>query len=101
MNKVDSILEFEWDADKEILNRIKHRVPFITAVETFFDPNGFQLMDKQHSTPSERRTYWIGKSLDGKILTTWFTERNGKVRIIGCAEWRKFRRLYHEITQPQ
>jgi len=42
-------MEFEWDATKDLTNRRKHKVSFAEAVETFFDPKGFQLADKKHS----------------------------------------------------
>jgi uncharacterized DUF497 family protein len=71
---------FEWDALKEIAN--------------------IQLVDKKHSD-DEGRFYWVGKTSTGKVLTTWLTRRSKKVRIIGCAEWRKFRRLYYETTQTE
>jgi uncharacterized DUF497 family protein len=79
------------------VNVKKHRVPFVYAVETFFDPKGFQMVDPKHSA-HERRFYWVGKTNVGRILTRWFTRRGNVIRIIGSAEWRKFRRLYHETT---
>jgi uncharacterized DUF497 family protein len=44
------VVEFEWDAEKELANIQKHKVAFTEAVETFFDGKGFQLVDKKHST---------------------------------------------------
>ncbi|MBI5782967.1 MAG: BrnT family toxin [Gammaproteobacteria bacterium] len=73
---------------------------FREAVESFFVPHGFQLVDAKHSR-EEQRFYWVGKSEAGRILTTRFTRRGKKIRIIGSAEWRKFRRLYHETTKPE
>ncbi len=93
-------MEFEWDAIKEADNLRKHGISFGTAVETFYDPNGFQMVDRRHSG-QERRFYWVGKTGSGRILTTWFTRRGEIIRIIGCAEWRKFRRLYHETTETE
>ena len=58
------------------------------------------MMDKKHSG-GERRFYWIGKTSSSRALTTWFTSRGNIIRIIGCAEWRKFRRLYNETTQAK
>ena len=91
-------MEFKWDATKELTNFRKHKVSFVEAVETFFDPKGFQMVDKKHSH-REPRFYWIGKSNRERVLTTWFTRRGSVVRIIGCAEWRHFRRLYNETTK--
>jgi uncharacterized protein len=93
-------MEFEWELSKEIENIRKHHVTFSEAVESFFDPVGFQLVDEKHSF-GEKRFYWIGKTSTKRILTTWFTRRGTKIRIIGCAEWRKFRRLYHETTKTK
>ncbi|MBS1985319.1 MAG: BrnT family toxin [Bdellovibrionales bacterium] len=86
-------MNFEWDLAKELENKRKHGISFTEAVETFSDPNGVQLVDKTHSK-TEERFYWVGKSDSGRILTTRFTRRGTKIRIIGCAEWRKFRRFY-------
>jgi hypothetical protein len=88
-------VEFEWDASKEADNLRKHRVSFTEAVESFFDPYGLLLVDEKHSS-AEERFYWVGKSASGRVLTTRFTRRGPKIRIIGSAEWREFRRLYNE-----
>lgn len=88
------VMNFEWDLQKERLNVKKHGIRFSLSVETFKDPFGFAMTDQKHSE-AERRFYWIGKSLDGRILTTWYTHRNeNTIRIIGCSEWRKMRKLY-------
>jgi uncharacterized protein len=91
-------MEFEWDAGKEIENIKKHKVTFAEAIETFFDPLGFKLLDAKHSR-NEKRFYWIGKTQSERVLTTRFTERGQNIRIIGSAEWRQYRRLYYETTQ--
>ena len=93
-------MEFEWDLSKETQNLLKHGIAFSKAVECFYDPHGILLEDSKHSG-SEKRLYWIGTTTAGRVLTTRFTRRNGKIRIIGCAEWRKFRRMYHETAQNQ
>ena len=93
-------MEFEWDAGKELTNIRKHKVAFVEAVDTFFDPKGFQMVDKKHSR-GESRFYWVGKSSQGRVLTTWFTRRGLVIRIIGSAEWRQFRRLYDATTETK
>jgi uncharacterized protein len=93
-------VEFEWDLSKEIENLKKHEIGFGEAVETFSDPDGFQLTDKKHSA-IEERFFWVGKSEAGKILTTRFTRRGDIIRIIGSALWRKFARFYNERTKTQ
>ena len=92
-------MDFEWDSSKERENIKKHKVTFLEAKSTFFDIKGILLDDNTHSQ-TEKRFYWVGKSDAGRILTTYFTERGKNIRIIGCAEWRKFRRLY-ETTKDE
>jgi uncharacterized DUF497 family protein len=86
---------FEWDEGKEKINFEKHGINFSTAMESFEDPHGIAFSDEKHSSESEQRFYWVGKP-KGKdfVVTTWYTTRNVSVRIIGCAQLRKFRRLY-------
>lgn len=96
--KID--LSFEWDASKENRNVLKHKTTFLEAVETFFDPYGIQMIDKSHSE-LEARYFWIGKSKSNRVLTTWFTLREGSVRIIGSAEFRKFKKVYYETAQTK
>jgi uncharacterized protein len=93
-------MEFEWDASKDADNLRKHRVSFAEAVESFFDPHGLLLVDEKHSG-AEDRFYWVGKSSSGRVLTTRFTRRGTRIRIIGSAEWREFRRLYSEKTETR
>lgn len=93
-------MDFEWDLSKEQENIRKHRVTFAEAVESFRDPQGIKLVDAGHSS-DEERNYWVGKSATGRILTSWFTLRGHRIRIIGCAEWRKFRRYYYEAAKDK
>ena len=88
-------MEFEWDPQKAETNLQKHGVSFMEAAETFADPQGFQLHDREHSA-SEERFYWVGKSESGRVLTTRFVRRINKVRIFGSGEWREFKELYDE-----
>ena len=92
-------MKFEWDPNKESENIKKHKIDFEEAVQCFLDVNGFTLEDIRHSTDKEKRYYWIGKSLNEKIITVRFTLRDDKIRIIGATEWREFRRMYNEKTQ--
>lgn len=98
---VSYFMEFEWDDNKDRSNQKTHKISFLEAVDTFYDPKGFQLLDETHSTQDEKRYYWVGLSKSGRVLTTYFTKRGAKIRIIGSAEWRKFRRLYYETTEDE
>ena len=93
-------MEFEWDLSKEIENLQKHGIDFMEAIETFSDPNGFQLKDAKHSIV-ESWFFWVGRSRSGKVITTRFTRRGDIIRIFGAASWRKFGRLYNERTKTK
>ena len=88
---------FEWDEDKESSNIEKHGVSFVDAVAAFADPRRIILPDESHSL-KEPRWYCIGSVGDG-ILTVRFTERHGRVRIIGAGFWRKGKRMYETENQ--
>lgn len=93
-------MDFEWDAEKAEENLRKHKVTFSEAAESFSDPDGFVLRDDKHSG-REERFYWVGKSASDRIITTRYTKRGGKIRIIGSAEWREFRSMYYEKAKCQ
>ncbi len=86
-------VEFEWDLVKESENIRKHGFSFSDAIDCFRDPLGINFSDHSHSM-KEKRFYWIGQNLSGKVLTVRYTIRSNKIRIIGCAYWRKFRSIY-------
>ena len=83
---------FEWDEAKEASNLAKHGVSFLEAVAAFADPARVILPDLGHSGP-EPRWHCLGRVGEG-ILTVRFTERKGRVRLIGAGYWRKGKRLY-------
>ncbi len=85
---------FEWDDAKEASNRAKHGVSFMEAVAAFADADRVILPDLGHSG-REPRWHCLGR-VDGNILTVRFTERQGRVRIIGAGWWRKGRQLYEK-----
>lgn len=51
-------MEFEWDLSKEVENLRKHGITFSEAVESFLDPDGFQLIDT--NTFDSRKTLLLG-----------------------------------------
>ena len=73
---------FEWDENKNEINKKKHGVSFETARLVFEDKNMVEILDYFHSTLEEERYYAIGMVDD--VLTVVFTERVGKTRIISA-----------------
>ena len=72
---------FEWDNEKEQINKKKHGISFQTASKVFNDPYYIELYDSEHSI-EEDRFIAIGKVED--ILFVVFTERKQNIRLISA-----------------
>jgi uncharacterized DUF497 family protein/predicted DNA binding CopG/RHH family protein len=68
-----TLVQFEWDDNKDIENQAKHQVSFRNAQAAFADPYRVIAKDLAHSE-AEKRFYCIGKA-GGGILTARFTYR--------------------------
>ncbi len=85
---------FEWDEVKNIQNQNKHKISFDIAQYAFADRKRIIAKDIEHSI-NEERFYCFGKISD-EIVTVRFTNRKGKIRIIGAGYWRKGKRIYEK-----
>ena len=75
-------LRFEWDAEKNAVNFMKHGVSFDEAKTAFFDPLRAELYDWDHSLSEER---WKLFGLTGCVLLmVSYTEKAGIIRIISA-----------------
>ena len=68
-------MRFEWDIEKESINRRKHGISFEQASYVFADPFALSQYDNEHSQIEDR---WIllGKSLNDIILVIVHTFKN-------------------------
>ena len=85
---------FEWDDEKDRLNREKHGVAFAQAKGAFFDPNRVIAEDLDHSD-TEKRYFCFGE-VGGGVMTVRFTWRDGRIRIFGAGYWRKGKTIYEQ-----
>lgn len=76
-------LQFEWDAEKEALNRKKHGVSFEEAATAFGDPMSLTVPDAGHSLEEERFVL-LGLSYRGRLLVVVHTERGDNLRVISA-----------------
>lgn len=74
-------MRFEWDEEKNAINKEKHKISFETAAYVFDDPYYIEMFDFEHSA-EEDRYIAIGKV--GDILFVVFTERKDTVRLISA-----------------
>ena len=89
---LDDRAGFEWDREKDQINREKHGVGFEQAQQAFFDPQRRIMVDDAHSA-DEPRLFCLGM-VEGRVMTVRFTYREGRIRIIGAGYWRKGQRAY-------
>ncbi len=74
-------MKFEWDENKNLINKEKHKISFETAAHVFEDPNYIEMYDFEHSV-DEDRYIAIGRVED--ILFVVFTEKKEAIRIISA-----------------
>ena len=92
---------FEWDEEKEKLNKADHGLCFSEILPAFNDPCLLELYDEAHSTLEETRFKGLAELQDFIILYLSYTEKvTGRTRIISIRpaepieeriyyEWRK------------
>ena len=47
-------MKFEWDEDKNAINKEKHKISFETAAYVFDDPYYIEMFDFEHSVDEDR-----------------------------------------------
>lgn len=95
-------MEFEWDPRKAFSNLRKHGIAFELAITTFDDPFALRVVDKKHSTPSEKRLWQIGESDDGILIVVFTIRKSGRVnkyRIISARKANTKERALYEINK--
>jgi len=75
---------FEWDEDKDRLNRRNHGFSFDEILEVFDDPAFLEGYDQGHSQ-AEERYYGIG-CLNGILCVIVFYTLRGRVRLISARQ---------------
>ena len=72
---------FEWDPNKDRLNRRKHAVAFADTFAVFEDPNALTGDDEEHG---EERYVTMGMDCFGRVLVVVYTWRDDNIRIISA-----------------
>ncbi len=87
-------LNFEWDEEKNCINRRKHGISFETAAYVFCDEHYIEMYDFEHSINEER---YIAIGMVGDLLFVVYTERGENIRLISARlATEKERRLYND-----
>lgn len=92
-------LLFEWDEGNIDKNWLLHRVANQEAEEIFFSEPIFIFEDEKHSSMEKRYMIW-GETNRARKLTSIFTIRGGRVRIISVRNMhRKERQAYEKARK--
>jgi uncharacterized protein len=87
---------FEWDQQKAVENKRKHRVAFQEASTVFSDPLAITFADPDHSFDEDRYITFGFSSLE-RLLTVSHTSRGDQTRIISARPaTRQERKIYEE-----
>jgi uncharacterized DUF497 family protein len=77
-------VSFEWDDEKNILNRAKHGIDFDDAMEVFYGP----IISRRSDRNNEERWIAVGYS-ENRLIAVVFTRRADSIRIISARRVRK------------
>jgi hypothetical protein len=84
--------QFEWDLEKNEINKEKHKIAFEDAIELFDAP----FLRFRSDRSGEIRWVALGKAR-GRVIAVIHTEREGRIRIISARMARtKEREIYQQ-----
>ncbi len=78
-------INFEWDENKNSINKRKHKISFEEAQGVFYDPDALLINDPEHSQEEERFII-LGLSLKANLLVVChcYRESESVIRIISA-----------------
>lgn len=91
-------IRFEWDSNKNEINKKKHKISFEEAQTVFYDPEALVIDDPEHSQEEERFII-LGLSKKANLLVVCHCYRASEtvIRIISARKATKSEsRQYHE-----
>ena len=88
-------MRFEWDANKALINFVKHKISFREATEVFFDPNALEDYDSFHST-HETRFSLIGFSTRRLLFVAFTVRSTDTIRLISARKANQAERQIYE-----
>lgn len=79
------LLKFEWDENKNEINKKKHKISFNEAKTVFYDDNALLIDDPEHSEQEERFII-LGTSTKANLLVVCHCYRQSEtvIRIISA-----------------
>jgi uncharacterized protein len=91
-------VEYEWDPEKDRVNREKHGISFAEASTVFLDPLAATVADERHSI-EELRFRTVGYTATERLVLVAHTDRDDGIRIISARDATpRERRQYEQQT---
>lgn len=93
------MLLFEWDENKNDINKVKHNISFEEAKTVFYDDNALIIDDPDHSEQEERFII-LGTSYKANLLVVCHCYRQSEtvIRIISARKATKLEtKKYYEL----
>ena len=91
-----SMIDFEWDENKNISNQRKHRVSFEEARSVFYDENARLMHDPDHSEDGDRYILMgLSSGLRVLVVVHIYKENNEVIRIISARKATKSEIKYY------
>ena len=88
-------MRFEWDANKALINLVKHKISFREATEVFDDPYVVEIYDTFHST-DETRFSLIGFSSKRLLFVVFTVRSTNTIRLISARKANQAERRIYE-----
>ena len=80
------------------MNKIKRSMGYPFLRPNMLSPIPRVIIEDLNHSEKEERFFCLGKVKSG-VMTVRFTERQGRIRIIGAGYWRKGRKIYDQKNQ--
>lgn len=80
-------MDFEWDDNKNAINKSKHKIDFRDALAIFFDDHAVVRLDYNHH--NEERMHICGKSRVGILLVVYTELVEDNINIISARKAEK------------
>lgn len=87
--------DFEWDDNKNNINRVKHKIDFMDAAQVFFDERIIVRVDNRHDY-GEERCQAIGMSNERVLFVVYAERHENTIRIISARKATKDERAAYE-----
>ncbi|MGV3548160.1 BrnT family toxin [Rhizobium sp.] len=88
------MVEFEWDEEKNRINRAKHNWDFSRAARVFSDP--FNVTEEDRTLDYDEFRYRTTGIVDGQLITVIYTDRAGAFRLISARKATSHERKNYE-----